>query len=193
MTKAELFVKLAEPDEKGESRWVYSTEFVGEYAALKLGNGGSWSRPASTLAKKYRIELDKSLTRGNSIDAVRLVGFNDKVQFNCGIRDDIRRYYERERCVMLGVCGSSENTKIEIDHKDGRKENERVSNKDTQHLSDFQPLCKAANDVKRQICKTCRSSNKRWDARNIKGNPFSFYEGSELYDETLGVSRLLPI
>lgn len=42
MTKAELFIKLANPNEKGESRWVYATEFVGEYADLQLGNGRSW-------------------------------------------------------------------------------------------------------------------------------------------------------
>lgn len=85
-----------------------------------------------------------------------------------------------------GVRGFFENTKIEIVHKDGRKSDERVSDKDLQQLSDFQPLCKAANDVKRQICKECRASNKRWDARNIKGNPYSFYAGDEDYDPALG-------
>ena len=30
MTKTELFLKLAQPDEHGKSRWVYVTEFVGE-------------------------------------------------------------------------------------------------------------------------------------------------------------------
>jgi len=33
---------------------------------------------------------------------------------------------------MLGINGTSENTKIEIDHKDGRKNNLRVSNIATQ-------------------------------------------------------------
>ena len=52
MTKTELFIKLASPNEKGESRWVRSTEFTGEYADLQLGNGGSWCRASSALAKK---------------------------------------------------------------------------------------------------------------------------------------------
>jgi ICEA Protein. len=52
-------------------------------------------------------------------------------------------------------------------------------------LDDFQPLCKAANDVKRQICKQCKINNKRWDAKNIKGNPYSFYQGGEEYAEDL--------
>ena len=87
---------------------------------------------------------------------------------------------------MLGVNGISENTKIEIDHKEGRKNNERISNISTQHINDFQPLCKAANDVKRQICKRCKETNKRWNAKNIKGNPFEFYAGDENFTNELG-------
>lgn len=90
------------------------------------------------------------------------------------------------RCVMLGVRGFSENTRIEIDHKDGRKSDERVSDAATQKIEDFQPLCKAANDVKRQICKECKASGKRWDAKLIKGNPYSFYEGDLNYQDDLG-------
>ena len=87
---------------------------------------------------------------------------------------------------MLGVAGFSENTKIEIDHKDGRKNDGRISDPATQRFDDFQPLCKAANDVKRQICKVCRQTNKRWDARNIEGNPYPYYLGDENYTEDLG-------
>ena len=32
MTKTELFLKLAKPDEFGKSRWVYVSEFVDEYS-----------------------------------------------------------------------------------------------------------------------------------------------------------------
>lgn len=31
MTKTELFLKLAQPDKNGVSRWVSTTEFVGEW------------------------------------------------------------------------------------------------------------------------------------------------------------------
>ena len=41
MTKTELFLELANPDENGCSRWVNVTEFVGKYADLKFGNGMS--------------------------------------------------------------------------------------------------------------------------------------------------------
>lgn len=186
MTKTELFLKLANPDADGFSRWVSVSEFVGEFSRLSLGNGGSWCRANSTLARSYSIQFDKLKTPGNSIDAIRLNGFRKEGIFNQTIRKDIRDYYKDQRCVMLGVKGFSENTKIEIDHKDGRKDDWRVSNPATQKLEDFQPLCKAANDVKRQICKQCRELNVRWDATNIKGNPYPFYEGDKDYSEELG-------
>ena len=137
MSKIELFLKLAEPDDNGVSRWVKSSEFVGDYKDLALGNGGSWCRTTSTLAKRYIVEFDKSLTRGNSIDAIRLNGFNQAQTFNQAIRKDIKEFYKDKKCVMLGVNGNSENTKIEIDHKDGRKDDWRVSNQSTQKLEDF--------------------------------------------------------
>ncbi|CUU71272.1 ICEA Protein [Campylobacter hyointestinalis subsp. hyointestinalis] len=186
MSKMELFLELAKPDNNGVSRWVKSSEFVGNYKDLALGNGGSWCRANSSLAKKYIVEFDKSLTSGNSIDAIRLNGFNKTQTFNQTIRRDIKEFYKDKKCVMLGVNGNSENTKIEIDHKDGRKNDWRVSNQATQELNDFQPLCKAANDVKRQICKNCKETNKRWNARNILGNPYDFYAGNEDYTAELG-------
>ncbi|MDD4611149.1 MAG: restriction endonuclease [Patescibacteria group bacterium] len=186
MTKKELFLELSKPNNQGKSRWVSISEFIGKYKALKLGNGGSWCRANSSLAKEYEIEFNKSITSGNSIDKIRLVGFNNKKHFNQNIRKDIKDFYKTKNCVMLGINGKSENTKIEIDHKDGRKDDHRLSNLSEQELEDFQPLCKAANDIKRQICKRCKETNKRWGAKNIKGNPYDFYIGDENYSEELG-------
>ncbi|EPZ5350656.1 restriction endonuclease [Campylobacter upsaliensis] len=177
----DLFLELAKPDEKGFSRWVGVDEFVGDYKDLQFGNGGSWCRASSNLAKTYIVEFDKTRTSGNSIDAIRLQGFNPLKTFNQNIRKDIKDFYKSQKCVMLGVCGKSENTTIEIDHKDGRKDSMRVSELAMQEFEDFQPLCKAANDIKRQICKTCKETNTRWSAKNIKGNPYDFYAGDERY------------
>ena len=185
-SKFDLFLELAKPNSSGISRWVDVGEFVGVYKDLQLGNGGSWCRASSTLAKKYNVEFDKSKTSGNSIDSIRLNGFNTQSVFNQSIRKDIRDFYKNKKCVMLGVCGKSENTKIEIDHKDGRKNDERISNPNTQELEDFQPLCKSANDIKRQICKRCKETNIRWSAKNILGNPYDFYRGDENYTDELG-------
>jgi len=186
MTKTELFLEIATPNDKGVSRWVHASEFVGKYKELQLGNGGSWCRASSTLAKKYIIEFDKSRTSGNSIDSIRLNGFNTTQVFNQNIRKDIKGILKKQNCVMLGVNGLSENTIIEIDHKDGRKNDFRVSDASTQNINDFQPLSKAANTIKRQICIICKETNKRWNAKNINGNPYEFYEGNEDYTEDLG-------
>lgn len=185
-SKKDLFMELAQPDENGYSRWVSTQEFVGEYKALQLGNGGDFCRKNSSLSREYNVEFDKSRTRGNRIDAIRLAGFNQQKIFNQSIRKDIKDAISQRRCVMLGVKGNSENTTIEVDHKDGRKNDMRVSNPSLQRIEDFQPLCKAANDIKRQICKRCAQSDKRWDAKNIEGNPYSFYEGDDNYTEQLG-------
>lgn len=183
----DLFLELANPNKKGESRWVETKEFVGKYKPLELGNGFSWGRRNSRLRKEYIVETKKGGV-GGAIIAIRLAGFNsDKDQhFNQNIRKDIADEIRKRKCVMLGVNGKSENTKIEVDHKDGRKTDMRVSDSRTQDINDFQPLCKAANDIKRQICKECRKTDKRWDAQNIVGNPYPFYEGDENYNEELG-------
>ena len=145
-TQIELFLELAQPDEKtGVSRWVSKTEFVGKYKDLMFQNGWSWGRGDGQLAKIYKLERYPA---HGAIEKVRTNGFNTEEKFNQAIRSDIKEYYKNKRCVMLGVCGTSVNTRIEVDHKDGRKDDLRVSDKSTQKLEDFQPLCKAANDVK---------------------------------------------
>jgi len=60
MTKKELFLELAIPNKQGVSRWVSVSEFIGKYKQLRLGNGGSWCRANSSLAKEYIVEFDKS-------------------------------------------------------------------------------------------------------------------------------------
>lgn len=169
MTKTELFIKLAQPDENGVSRWVNVTEFVGEYACLTFGNGASWARKESTLAKKYVIEFDKNITSGNGIDRVRLNGFNNG-GYSQYIRADIKRAIKSRRCVVLGT------SKPEVDHKNGMKNEGRVMRNEEQRLEDFQPLSKAANDAKRQFCKECRSSGIRYDAKQL-GYPIPYYSG----------------
>lgn len=183
-SKKDLFLELAKPDTAGCSRWVDVKEFIGKYSVLVMGNGCDWGRKSSPLRKEYVVEFDKSQTPGNRVDRIRLCGFNTEMYFQQAIRKDICDEIRSRRCVMLGVNGKSENTIIEVDHKDGRKNDMRVSDMSTQRLDDFQPLCKAANDIKRQICKLCALSDRRWKARNIEGNPYDFYEGGEAYEGT---------
>ena len=169
MTKNDLFLKLAKPDSNGKTRWVRVTEFVGEYADLAFGNGASWARKESTLAKKYIIEFDKTITPGNGIDAIRLNGFNNG-DFSQHINAEIKRAISSRRCVVLGT------SKPEVDHKNGMKNEARVMKNEDQKLSDFQPLSKAANDAKRQFCKECIRTGIRYDAKQL-GYPMSYYCG----------------
>lgn len=57
------------------------------------------------------------------------------------------------------------------------KNEDRVMRNVDQHLSDFQPLSKAANDAKRQFCKECKQTGIRYDAKQL-GYPMSYYKGS---------------
>lgn len=174
MTKTDLFLKLASPDKNGISRWVNVSEFTGEYAELKFGNGASWARKESTLAKKYIIEFDKSITPGNGIDRIRLNGFNDN-DFSQHINAEIKRTIKSRRCVVLGTSNP------EVDHKNGMKNESRVMRNENQRLSDFQPLSKAANDAKRQFCKECRRTGIRFDAK-LLGYPMSYYAGGKTHN-----------
>ena len=173
-SKTEKFLKLANPDDNGVSRWVDCDEFVGEFADLKFGNGASWARKESTLAKKYNVEFDKSITLGNSIDRIRVNGFNAG-DFSQHIRADIKREIKSQRCVVLGTSNP------EIDHKNGMKNESRVMRNEEQRLSDFQPLSKAANDAKRQFCKECRATGIRFDAKKL-GYPMSYYSGTSTHN-----------
>ncbi|MDD4002805.1 MAG: restriction endonuclease [Clostridia bacterium] len=174
MTKTELFIELANPDENGNSRWVDVSEFIGKYSALSFGNGASWARKESTLAKKFSIEFDKTKTKGNRIDRIRLTGFNND-DYSQHIRADIKKKIKAMRCVVLGTSNP------EIDHKNGMKNEDRVMKNENQKLEDFQPLSKAANDAKRQFCKVCRKTGIRFDAK-ILGYPMSYYIGQAIHN-----------
>lgn len=175
MTKKDLFLELAEPNDQGVSKWVYIYEFVDKYAPLKLGNGGSWCRKESSLAKSFNVEFKKNK---GTIQAIRLNGFNNNT-YSQHIRADIKRDIKKMRCVVLGTSNP------EVDHKNGRKNDDRVMMNQNQMLSDFQPLSKAANDAKRQYCKECIRDGKRYDAKQL-GYPMSFYKGTLVYDQFVG-------
>lgn len=180
MTKTDLFIELAKPDVNGFSRWVNVSEFVGKYAELKFGNGASWARKESLLSKNYIVEFDKKNTSGNGIDRIRLNG-KQNINLHQHIRSDIKKIISSQRCLLLGTSN------VEVDHKNGRKMNQggdpAVLNVNTQKLSDFQPLSKAANDAKRQHCKNCSSSNQRFDAKQL-GYSISFYSGNHIHNGT---------
>ncbi|WP_081209743.1 hypothetical protein [Salegentibacter sediminis] len=186
MKKHELFIELAKPNEKGISRWVNTSEFVGKYSQLELLNGLSWGRRSSVLAKTYNVETDKTITPGVKIDRIRLNGLNnsESSKLSQTIRADIKKEISSKRCIVLGTRRSCDH-KTEVDHKDGRKDNLEVMNSASQKLNDFQPLSKPANDAKRQFCKVCVQTGERYDAK-LLGYTVSYIKGSKLYDVSIG-------
>lgn len=164
-SKPALFLELAKPDEDGFSRRVLVSEFTGKYSKLTFGNGADWARDDGGLAKRYNILRVKEKGR---VVAVELHGFN-KHPINKDIPSEIASQVRKKRCAVLGIG------RVEVDHKDGRRDNPSST-----RVEDFQPLSKAANNAKRQHCKTCRETDNRFDAR-ILGFCVAQWKGGETY------------
>ena len=156
-SKVELFLDLAKPDEYGHSDPIPITKFVGKYAKLEMGNGGSWCRDDGTLGNAYNVERHKLK---NKIVAIQLHGFK-KNPIKKPIPNRIREQLTDKKCAILATG------QIEIDHKDGRRDDARLSDSSKVTIDDFQPLSKSANNAKRQHCKVCRDTNKRFDAKQL--------------------------
>ena len=172
-SKAALFLELAKPDGDGFSRRVSVDEFVDEYAELRLGNGGSWCRDDGGLANQFNVVRHKEKGK---IVAIELHG-SKKQPIRKPIPEHIRQALIGLRCVMLGTRG------VEIDHKDGRRDDPRLSDASKVTLDDFQPLSKAANNAKRQHCKNCRDTGQRFDASQL-GFPVAQFKGNGVYRGT---------
>ena len=206
--KIDLFKELANFDATtGTSRFVNVNEFVEKYAELRFGNGGGWARLDGDFGRKYKIcsvksngskrfswthseaedqEMDQlllqySFAKGTSIMLLKICGLQELSSAR-PIRKDIRDELSIKPCI---VCGT--NSQIEIDHKNGLYNDERVLCSKSQTVDDFQPLCKHCNDQKRQTCVWQKKHNKRYPASMIPQLAIfgiDFVEGDETYEET---------
>ena len=123
-------------------------------------NGNQWARShEGVIGSKYIIDRKKKDGQAYSI---QLVGFNSSLRGLRSIRKDIHDTVKRQRCVVLDTS-----TQIEVDHKNGRYDDEKVSKTESQTIDDFQPLHKSVNDAKRQHCKRCVENHKRYDAKRL--------------------------
>lgn len=176
-TLADLFLAYVsvvgwEDEEKGISPLIEMTDLCQINSWFKSTNGCQWARSDnSQLGKVYTIERQ---LKGGSVSAIKLTGFNDSDKRNRSIRKDIVDAISKQRCVVLDV-----GVQIEVDHKNGRYDEERVANKETQQLDDFQPLHKSVNDAKRHHCKECIENHKRYNAQRL-----GYKEGWISGDET---------
>ena len=169
-SKAALFLELAKPNANGFSRRVYVTEFQGEHDKLRFGNGGDWCRSDGSLAKYYNIERHQAKGK---IDYVRLHGFN-KNPIEKPIPKAVRDELVDKRCAILDVGN------VQIDHKDGRRDDPRLNDSSKVTIEDFQPLSQAANVAKRAHCFECRVTGRRYDATRL-GYAVSQFEGDGVY------------
>ena len=174
-SKAYLFLELANPNKEGFSREVCISEFNGKYIGLLMGNGGDWCRDDGRLAQRYNVYRHKVK---NKIVYIKLNGLNKKAPINRAIPQETREELSSKKCAVL-----YNSSRIEIDHKIGRRDDPKFSNVPQLETSDFQPLSKSANDAKRQHCKNCRKTGKRFDARKL-GYHVSQIEGGEVYQDT---------
>lgn len=95
-SKKELFLELVQPDKNGVSRWVSAIEFIGKYQGLRLGNGGVGAGITHLWLKNLNLIKGKL----NSIDRIRLNGYNTRCVFNQSIRQDIKNYYSQQCCAV---------------------------------------------------------------------------------------------
>lgn len=197
-------------EEISTSNFISCDDFVGKYQCLYHQNGGDWSRKESRFCRIYKLllvrrnfdfdyrwdkeddDIDKnalldewanftqqkniSQGKGKAIIAYKVMGLlEDKNEMHQTIRNDIRKIVSNRRC-----CVSYVGTNIEVDHKNGRKNNVRVMTTKTQIVDDFQAMSKAINDAKRQHCKNCIETGKRFNAKEL-GYRKGWTEGGALF------------
>lgn len=179
-TLGRIFEVVSGVDDEGNYRVVTADELKNIHKDFITINGSPWTRVGSNsswLGKKYKIAKTYN---GKKVASVQLVGKIDH-QRKQTIRQFIRKHFAGGRCVF---CGSK--SEIEIDHKDGTKEDDRVMGVEGQEVSDFQPTCKKCNDLKRNICNTCVDTETRPDPRDyipaLRSLPVGWTSGNENLD-----------
>jgi 5-methylcytosine-specific restriction endonuclease McrA len=180
MSKRQAINELFKPNLDGISEWI-NKDIIREFrnGILDWGNNGVFRHGVFQGDNRYIWE--KYPIKGK-IQKVRTSGFSNEYLYGHErpIRDDIRKFYETKPCV---VCGDTYN--IIIDHKNDLYNDERVLNKTTQTLDDFQPLCNGCNLKKRQICKKTKEIGERYGATNIPSLAvfgIDFIEGGKQFD-----------
>lgn len=143
------------------SRAITVEELEKIHPNFRSTNGCQWARSdASYLGKKYKIKREH---KNGKVYSVKLDGTNrNSVNKYRGIRQDIRNEMLKRKCALLDV-----GVNVEVDHKNGRYDELTNTDIKTQKIQDFQPLCKPANDAKRQHCTVCKQCGKRFDARTM--------------------------
>jgi len=165
------------PDRNGFSEWFDIAELQRRFpdCADRIGGNGS-NMFTRQLAKDFLFTPDQARRKqGSRVVSRRAYGLVKARDEAYPIRADIRREVGKRPCAVL-----FSRAQIEVDHKDGRKDNWATNDTSYQQVDDFQALHKTANGVKREVCKKCEQSNQRFDARNL-GFRVGWTEGGSQY------------
>jgi hypothetical protein len=166
---ADKFCRLANVDwETGYSDDIPKDVLVS--AGFVFGNGGGWCRTDGPLGRVFNIT--RTIERGH-IASVKLDGYNKSVK-SVKISGSVRKEFKGSKCVVLNIGGNY----IEIDHKDGRKDDLTVDA--DANPANFQPLHKTVNVAKRDHCKECVLTGIRFNARYL-GYSVAQWIGDNVY------------
>lgn len=160
--KNAVVTDVFKPDERGISRWVEIDTIKAKFPeqANQFGGNGSnfftRNSPAVDFAQDTRTGPKRQIT------ARRFTGLASATSNTTSrtIRAEILRTIRAQPCALSGA-----KTDIECDHKCSKRPPN--TNPQLQHLSDFQPLSKTANDRKRSVCNECMRTHQRFDARTL--------------------------
>lgn len=153
------------PNENGLSR-VYTIEELELETSRTITGNGCLIRDDGRLGNKYIIQRNKEDPKSQRVTSVQLKGWNAVPYTACIPKEERKKLAKlSKQCV---ICGST--SKLEIDHKDGRKKTGYV-----------QYLCKSCNGRKREICKKCKTNGIRFHAKEL-GYSIDFTAGHRKYD-----------
>lgn len=167
-----LFERIAKPDAQGISQVILIKDLIKYSPDFETTNGCSWARShTSYLGKKYIIKRSKL---GNKVHSIQLIGFNtDPEKHN--IPQNVRNYFKDKPS-----CFSGSQQDLQIDHKNGKYNDE-----DPNDINNYQILTRQENDIKRQYCKSCKNTGKRFDAKSL-GFGISWTAGDEKSSSCIG-------
>lgn len=175
-TAAKIFIENY-VDENGWSEIIFIDDLVNRHGDKFMSNNGcQWARDNQSSCKFYNIQRFNAKSMGmtdkynwNKIVAIQFQGLKNLDEINNhNIPSEIRTSFKNIPCAILGVVANF----MEIDHKNGRYDEQ------TYEFDDFQSLSKAANDAKREHCKKCKISKIRYKASQL-GYSIDFIEGDE--------------
>lgn len=151
--------------------WISKDEMADKgFFPIEKTNG----RDIRFIKDHYLLEIEYEGTKEKQF---RIIGKKTAVSNpQRAISTEIINEIKKRPCALTGTSNN-----IEVDHKNGRYNDKRVLNKQTQTIDDFQALTKVVNNIKREVCKKCRDTGKKFDAKTL-GYKVSTLDGEKVHN-----------